>query len=174
MPEAGKITRGSTLISYFCLHAANGVSPRSRTHFTGAAPLPLPANDGSSLLRMAACYSFRSTRYLVGGITDATSFGARRIFFADFSVRKLEIHRVFLRFQTSIRQKIFRCVFSTVTSRLPLSFATTIVSVFPGGVKKIPYSSQLPTVRGKGSTSRMLLIPVRYITQRSKPRPKPA
>ena len=37
-----------------------------------------------------------------------------------------------------------------------------------------PYSSQLPTVRGNGSTSRMLEMPVRYMTQRSKPRPKPA
>ena len=35
------------------------------------------------------------------------------------------------------------------------------------------YSSQLPTVRGKGMTSRMLPMPVRYMTQRSKPRPKP-
>ena len=31
-----------------------------------------------------------------------------------------------------------------------------------------------PQVRGKGSTSRMLGMPVRYITRRSKPRPKPA
>ena len=37
-----------------------------------------------------------------------------------------------------------------------------------------PYSSQLPTVRGNGSTSRMLEMPVRYMTQRSKPRPNPA
>ena len=36
------------------------------------------------------------------------------------------------------------------------------------------YSSQLPTVRGKGMTSRMFPMPVRYMTQRSKPRPKPA
>ena len=36
------------------------------------------------------------------------------------------------------------------------------------------YRSQLPTVRGKGSTSRMFEMPVRYMTQRSKPRPKPA
>ena len=36
------------------------------------------------------------------------------------------------------------------------------------------YSSQLPTVRGNGMTSRMLETPVRYMTQRSKPRPKPA
>ena len=36
------------------------------------------------------------------------------------------------------------------------------------------HSSQLLTVRGKGSTSRMLPMPVRYMTQRSKPRPKPA
>ena len=37
----------------------------------------------------------------------------------------------------------------------------------------IDYSSQLPTVLGNGITSRMLPIPVRYITQRSKPRPNP-
>ena len=36
-----------------------------------------------------------------------------------------------------------------------------------------PYSSQLFTVLGNGITSRMLDIPVRYITQRSKPSPKP-
>lgn len=34
--------------------------------------------------------------------------------------------------------------------------------------------SQLPTVRGNGITSRMFDTPVRYITQRSNPRPKPA
>ena len=34
--------------------------------------------------------------------------------------------------------------------------------------------SALPTVRGCSSTSRMLLTPVRYMTIRSKPRPKPA
>ena len=45
----------------------------------------------------------------------------------------------------------------------------------PGGVfgEEPVYSSQLPTVRGNGSTSRMLEMPVRYMTQRSKPRPKP-
>ena len=36
------------------------------------------------------------------------------------------------------------------------------------------YRSQLPTVLGKGMASRMLPMPVRYMTQRSKPRPKPA
>ena len=36
------------------------------------------------------------------------------------------------------------------------------------------YNSQLPTVRGNGITSRMFDTPVRYITQRSKPSPKPA
>ena len=36
------------------------------------------------------------------------------------------------------------------------------------------YNSQLPTVRGNGITSLMLDTPVKYITQRSKPRPKPA
>ena len=36
------------------------------------------------------------------------------------------------------------------------------------------YNSQFFTVLGKGMTSRMLPIPVRYITQRSNPRPKPA
>ena len=35
-------------------------------------------------------------------------------------------------------------------------------------------NSAVPTVRGWGSTSRMLLTPVRYMTIRSKPRPKPA
>ena len=46
----------------------------------------------------------------------------------------------------------------------------------PGGVflEAPVYSSQLPTVRGNGSTSRMLEMPVRYMTQRSKPKPKPA
>ncbi len=34
--------------------------------------------------------------------------------------------------------------------------------------------SAFPTVRGCSSTSRMLLTPVRYMTMRSKPRPKPA
>ena len=52
----------------------------------------------------------------------------------------------------------------------------------PSGVTKsaalsggaVFYSSQLLTVLGKGSTSRMFEMPVRYMTQRSKPRPKPA
>ena len=35
-------------------------------------------------------------------------------------------------------------------------------------------NSAFPTVLGWGSTSRMLAMPVRYITIRSKPRPKPA
>ena len=35
------------------------------------------------------------------------------------------------------------------------------------------YSSQLLTVLGKGITSRILDIPVRYITQRSNPNPNP-
>ena len=35
------------------------------------------------------------------------------------------------------------------------------------------YNSQLLTVRGNGTTSRILPIPVRYITQRSNPRPNP-
>jgi len=43
-----------------------------------------------------------------------------------------------------------------------------------GEVFVFTYSSQVPTVLGNGSTSRMLPMPVRYITQRSKPRPKPA
>lgn len=34
--------------------------------------------------------------------------------------------------------------------------------------------SAFPVVRGKGSTSRMLDTPVKYIIRRSKPRPKPA
>ena len=38
----------------------------------------------------------------------------------------------------------------------------------------ITYKSQLFTVLGNGMTSRMLPIPVRYITQRSNPRPNPA
>jgi len=42
------------------------------------------------------------------------------------------------------------------------------------GRAEILYNSQLFTVLGKGITSRMLDIPVRYMTQRSKPRPKPA
>ena len=39
---------------------------------------------------------------------------------------------------------------------------------------RIYYKSQLFTVRGNGITSLMLPIPVIYITQRSKPSPKPA
>ena len=39
---------------------------------------------------------------------------------------------------------------------------------------EVHQNSALPTVRGCSSTSRMLLTPVRYITIRSKPRPKPA
>ena len=37
-----------------------------------------------------------------------------------------------------------------------------------------PDQLMFPTVRGNASTSRMLLIPVRYMMRRSKPRPKPA
>ncbi|GEM_PF-6751928 len=46
--------------------------------------------------------------------------------------------------------------------------------LFTSPVRVIYYSSQLFTVRGNGMTSRMLPMPVRYITQRSNPRPKPA
>ena len=38
----------------------------------------------------------------------------------------------------------------------------------------VNYSSQLLTVLGKGMASRMLPMPVMYMTIRSKPRPKPA
>ena len=38
----------------------------------------------------------------------------------------------------------------------------------------LSYRLQFPTVLGKGMASRMLPMPVRYMTQRSKPRPKPA
>ena len=41
-------------------------------------------------------------------------------------------------------------------------------------LKKWDQKSALRAVRGKGSTSRMFCMPVRYITSRSKPRPKPA
>ena|GEM_PF-5227636 len=48
---------------------------------------------------------------------------------------------------------------------------------FPGKKARILpgrfQNSALPVVRGKGSTSRMLLTPVRYMIRRSKPRPKP-
>ena len=44
----------------------------------------------------------------------------------------------------------------------------------PAGSAYKNQKSALPTVRGWSSTSRMLLTPVRYITMRSKPRPKPA
>lgn len=36
------------------------------------------------------------------------------------------------------------------------------------------YNSQLPTVLGNGTTSRMFETPVKYMTHLSKPRPKPA
>ena len=44
----------------------------------------------------------------------------------------------------------------------------------PFQTDSIHQKSALPTVRGCSSTSRMLLTPVRYMTIRSKPRPKPA
>ena len=66
-------------------------------------------------------------------------------------------------------------------------FATLVLVILISWAKKsawpavdqalLPFDDQnsaLPTVRGWGSTSRMLLTPVRYITRRSKPRPKPA
>ncbi len=40
--------------------------------------------------------------------------------------------------------------------------------------KSYNQNSAEPVVRGNGSTSRMFAMPVRYITMRSKPRPKPA
>ena len=48
--------------------------------------------------------------------------------------------------------------------------------LLPGAsfVQNRDQKSALPTVRGCSSTSRMLLTPVRYMTMRSKPRPKPA
>ena len=45
---------------------------------------------------------------------------------------------------------------------------------FSGAFLYANQKSALPTVRGCSSTSRMLLTPVRYMTMRSKPRPKPA
>ena len=44
----------------------------------------------------------------------------------------------------------------------------------PGGFQKAGYISMLPAVRGKGSTSRMLAMPVTYMTILSNPSPKPA
>ena len=64
-----------------------------------------------------------------------------------------------------------------------LSFAAGFIqSAFlrakSGGGAKLPrrigQNSALPVVRGKGSTSRMLAMPVRYMIMRSKPMPKPA
>ena len=44
------------------------------------------------------------------------------------------------------------------------------------GTPSVPLdqNSALPVVRGKGSTSRMLETPVKYMIRRSKPKPKPA
>ena len=49
----------------------------------------------------------------------------------------------------------------------PRSLHASFSSILP------VYRSQFLTVRGNGITSRILDIPVRYITQRSKPSPKP-
>jgi len=58
---------------------------------------------------------------------------------------------------------------------------TALVSPKPRRYKKARVSkprgyqnSAEPVVLGKGRTSRMLLMPVRYMIRRSKPRPKPA
>ena len=71
---------------------------------------------------------------------------------------------------------------TAVTIRTPASenaFPFTQKGAPPPGrapfqTDSIHQKSALPTVRGCSSTSRMLLTPVRYMTIRSKPRPKPA
>ena len=61
-------------------------------------------------------------------------------------------------------------VFGGNQSQMPYRASTNSTCTFV----PLAYSSQLLTVLGNGITSRMLDIPVRYITQRSKPSPKPA
>ena len=75
----------------------------------------------------------------------------------------------------------FRCIVHRIFDINPRMFSCKRVTkndgVFQFGNTVILYhiyKSQLLTVRGKGMTSRMLPMPVKYITQRSKPRPKPA
>lgn len=65
---------------------------------------------------------------------------------------------------------ICSCPFSTHTSP-----EIVLLRVYGKYGSFIPfYSSQLFTVLGNGMTSRIFAIPVRYITQRSNPRPNPA
>ena len=84
------------------------------------------------------------------------------------------------------RNKTARTTEITVTFFLSPSFANfTMLPIIHGtmnaamsdrywSILSINYSSQLPTVLGKGITSRMFDTPVRYITHLSNPRPKPA
>ena len=71
--------------------------------------------------------------------------------------------RRILRFRPGRRRR-------TAPASRPLPGEMPGPSVYRCGCQK----SALPTVRGWGRTSRMLETPVRYITSRSKPRPKPA
>ena len=75
----------------------------------------------------------------------------------------------------------FCCYWQKVTRRrqdkkekLRSYFIGTAEALYCCQSPEVHQNSALPTVRGCSSTSRMLLTPVRYITIRSKPRPKPA
>ena len=61
-------------------------------------------------------------------------------------------------------------IITRMAGRTPVPEREAIASLFP----ILSQNSAEPVVRGNGSTSRMLAMPVRYITSRSKPMPKPA
>ena len=94
----------------------------------------------------------------------------------------LRIPTTSLRTGLGMTRKFFRLLSLAVAIRTP-----SPKTLFPSCKKGAPppgrapfqtdsihQKSALPTVRGCSSTSRMLLTPVRYMTIRSKPRPKPA
>ena len=55
-----------------------------------------------------------------------------------------------------------------------LTYGDGVSDIDIGKLVLTSYNSQLFTVLGNGNTSLMLDIPVRYMTQRSKPSPNPA
>ena len=74
-----------------------------------------------------------------------------------------------------------RCTSARWINLMPISLSITfLISADCSAASMLPqywyqsnYKSQFLTVLGNGITSRMLPMPVRYITQRSNPRPNP-
>ena len=144
-------------------------------------PLPLPMGEVAAvrLPERALSVSFADSSPK-GGAKRASSDKAQLI----LPENDTELHPMVLRILTSWRTHCPRrlaakeqltCLLSVLDQLFPRYTEHPLTPCFRNqGAFDYAYRSQLPTVLGKGMASRMLPMPVRYMTQRSKPRPKPA